>query len=1120
MCMNDLIETKGSTMEELDVALNLAARELTFIQCTDVGPTVRRNGRHNPAAQYATLYSDHTKLRLEYIEALNQYVREFADDVQALIAQGVFSIHNGSLSFMDDKTDSRRTGLIQANWYDVVTGPVTKAQVELLNQIANDVVAPVRTLRDKIVKLRISALNTAQTARARLEAQSELEDCERQFASAEFKMLRGMAAQSEIEALKLMICALGIADTLPEKYDPLKKTSTLAKVVLSVCGKLRGFAHEYMNITYSKIGDKEKRLFNTLDFVLSTTSWITKCSQSEDFATETLVMWLERRSDEELEAYAEAFNTVREPLNMTFEDEYMPLFQMLSMTYRFMCTDARKASEFKRNLKECVSKKLAVGVESVRDTFIDCVSEVGPGFGLTKDAANTFFLSAQNGIQTFCSKGTDAIQSYLSSLDTVGKSDQAEISELLLSRRDDDGQLVFSKPSFMSSRTFFELKSFEQTLCMLMFCTQSAITLTPSRSNEISQYLNKWASKDSLISKLERQITELQRQINSGKLTAEKATQAHQDIVKLKADLTFYNSASAFFDGLLTLLLAGAGFRLDQQEVLSEYVLAETSETHYLDWCLKFYEVADEDNTFKYSVTKTERLKKAVEILRQSKNLDAKNELVAQTKICDYKLEKGYVDGKPAPNRIYSSPTDSNIWNTPLKIASIVDGISNSSDREFVSAALQEVFPGGSFSVANVVAVYFLGAVLCPDTKDLQKYKFEQINISDVLSRHARFSKAVAYRSCAFNPVLIFTGHTKLSSCCMKPRNAGATAAVADYLIDGVYSKDENGSSVRPFHTVWLFAQPTILAGGEVYVDRTCLLGTFFVFPMYITATTKDKDLLSTAVDQKSTEVVHGETNIFLQFVDRKDSLCGDVLSSGEVENFVLGFDGWEGSNGSGLDSTYVLTDAGKLSIDIVRSISESFSDIGTCLKRSAEDLGYGQIIVQDDTYFSELGLSVVVSDKQGPYCDANGYGGNVAVLKSFLGENSVGSADSFFSELYISLRGDLSATFAYIKHDKTEATFELTRDEFLYATSFPCAGGFLPFEGKICFELDRSAEDALAIVQEIMAPAWFDSADTKPLLLSGVPHYREDLVYLRQPKKGLEVISSLDGEIHSLELV
>ena len=58
----------------------------------------------------------------------------------------------------------------------------------------------------------------------------------------------------------------------------------------------------------------------------------------------------------------------------------------------------------------------------------------------------------------------------------------------------------------------------------------------------------------------------------------------------------------------------------------------------------------------------------------------------------------------------------------------------------------------------------------------------------------------------------------------------------------------------------------------------------------------------------------------------------------------------------------------------------------------------------------------------------------------------------------------------------------------------------FIPFEGCVCF--DTSAKNK-AVCMELLTPAWFESANDKPLVRGENEYNQADLIEMRTPKHG-----------------
>jgi hypothetical protein len=404
-------------------------------------------------------------------------------------------------------------------------------------------------------------------------------------------------------------------------------------------------------------------------------------------------------------------------------------------------------------------------------------------------------------------------------------------------------------------------------------------------------------------------------------------------------------------------------------------------------------------------------------------------------------------------------------------------------DSEFVEAMrvseyadeFDILFPEATYTIPCAMHSAFIGAILSPhkNWNDISNYKCRKLEHGN-----PEWPSIEIYQTSQFNPICLVTGHNDLSDCCMYARGAGSGTAFADFFHTPGVS------------TLFVFDTKAPNKGNMAYYNRkgdVICLGTVFNAKTYVTL--KDANLVS---DTRKLQMIEGDTKLYLQY---NEPVPYTVDSQGSIKEPLSSLDRWERQKNNALSS----------------ELKYDYNDVAKNLILSAigSDPELNYLIAGVDSFdCSDLSSHVTSSSKMGVSYRCNdslytdGRQSYEDVRTGLLGSMQVSNASSTFSVMLVSFdnEGD-NVVVGYLDHDNNEVPqVEVSWDYLRYMFSFPMGNAFVPFEGCVCF--DTSAKNK-AVCMELLTPAWFASADEKPLVRGENEYTQADLIEMRTPKGG-----------------
>jgi len=426
-------------------------------------------------------------------------------------------------------------------------------------------------------------------------------------------------------------------------------------------------------------------------------------------------------------------------------------------------------------------------------------------------------------------------------------------------------------------------------------------------------------------------------------------------------------------------------------------------------------------------------------------------------------------------------------------------------DPEFVKAlerldhldTFKKLFPTTDFCRPSAIALGFVGAILSPykDWNDIRNYKCEFLPHGNV-----EYPNIEVYATAKFNPVTIVTGHADLTSCCMYPGAYGRSTVINDFL------------HPSPVSTLLAFDTAAKNNGNKAYFDQesdVVCLGS--IFNARTLPTLSDPSKVS---NDYKLAMVEGDTKLFLRY---NEPVPYKIGPGGAFETPVATLDGFEKCDNNLLVSSSVLgydfEDVAKncMAAAINSSPKYNYMISGVHLSYGADFSMFG---IEDA---SSAGISFEGVRGELEIADGNGNTTELAVADNvytdgrqnypkvrsgFFGSLDVADASSAFGTMVVSFdsEGD-DAVVGYLDLEGSEVPqIEVSWDYLRYMFSFPMGNAFVPFGGCVCF--DTSAKNK-AVCMELLTPAWFASANEKPLVRGENEYNQADLIEMRTPKQG-----------------
>ncbi len=405
-----------------------------------------------------------------------------------------------------------------------------------------------------------------------------------------------------------------------------------------------------------------------------------------------------------------------------------------------------------------------------------------------------------------------------------------------------------------------------------------------------------------------------------------------------------------------------------------------------------------------------------------------------------------------------------------------LDAISRSEHRDTFDA----LFPTRDWCGPSAIALGLVGAILSPysDWNDIRNYKCEHLPHGDV-----EYPNIEVYATAQFNPATLVTGHTDLTSCCMYPGAFGRSTILNDFL------------HPSPVSTLLAFDTFGKNRGNKAYFNNngdTLCLGS--IFNARTVPTLEDTSKVS---NDHKLAIVEGDTKLFLRYNEPVPYTIG---SNGVFETPVATLDGFEACNNSSLVSSSVLGyDPVIVSLRCMAAGINSSPKYNYMISGVLPNYSYDwSVFGIEDASSAGISFDRVGSDHV--YTDASQ---NYSKVRSgFFGSLDVADASSAFSTMVVSFgnEGD-DAVVGYLDLYGNEVPqIEVSWDYLRYMFSFPMGNAFVPFSGCVCF--DTSAKNK-ATCMELLTPAWFASADDKPLVRGDNQYTQADLIEMRTPKQG-----------------
>lgn len=412
-------------------------------------------------------------------------------------------------------------------------------------------------------------------------------------------------------------------------------------------------------------------------------------------------------------------------------------------------------------------------------------------------------------------------------------------------------------------------------------------------------------------------------------------------------------------------------------------------------------------------------------------------------------------------------------------------------------ATFDALFPTGDWCGPSAIALGFVGAILSPhkNWNDIRNYKCEHLPHGDV-----EYPNIEVYATAQFNPVTLVTGHKDMTSCCMYPGAYGRSTIIDDFL------------HPRPSSTLLAFDTFGKNKGNKAYFnnegDILCL-GS--IYNARTQPTLKDTSKVSS---EYKLSMVEGDTKLFLRYNEPVPYTIG---ANGVFETPVATLDGFEVCDSGNLVSSSVLGyNPVEVSMRCMAAAINSSPKYNYMISGVLPNYGYdwSAFGIEDSSSagisFEKVSGTLELVDEMGNekrinvadnvYTDASQ---NYSKVRTgFFGSLDVADASSAFGTMVVSFdnEGD-NAVVGYLDLDGNEVPqIEVSWDYLRYMFSFPMGNAFVPFEGCVCF--DTSAKNK-AVCMELLTPAWFASADEKPLVRGENEYNQADLIEMRTPKHG-----------------